>query len=316
MLSGFESFLAELVGERLSARPGLAVSLVGLAPAPAAGAGVLQIGVTAAEPDAVGAFVPGDVLPPVDKPESIRALPLTATVTATLTRRGTAANDAALRAARSTALADATVLAHALDTAAVRGGRDLTSATADPGFRVREFTLSGLTVPTPTGDMASVVVTYACSLFVWPPGTTAEGEQIRAVDALIEVEPLTIQAQPAIVPAGGSAAISIAGVSGSRLLDPDSGGRAPLQLAIGIHSELSPTDRGTIAGGDASALTGFRTFTIAQPATTVTYTAPTGSLGAVRSEEIVVHLAKPSNGPAPEVGVRLASVVVALHEAP
>jgi hypothetical protein len=277
---------------------------------------VLQIGVTAASPDAVGGFHPGELLPPVDRPEAIRALPLSTTVTATLTRRATEATDAALRSARATALADATVLLHTLDTAPVRGGHDLTSEAADPGFRVREFSFAGLTIPAPIGDTASVVATYACLLFVWPPGTSAEGEIIRAVDALLEVEPLSIAAQPATVPVGGAATISIAGVTGSRLVDPDTGDRGALQLAVGVHSELPATDRGTLAGGTAAALTGFRSYPVGTPTTTISYQAPTGALGAVRAEEIVVHLAAPSDGPVPEVGVRLGSVVVALREAP
>ena len=54
-------------------------------------------------PDTVRGFATGDVLPPITDPAAIRAVPLQATVTATLLRRATATTDEALRLARSTA---------------------------------------------------------------------------------------------------------------------------------------------------------------------------------------------------------------------
>jgi hypothetical protein len=316
VLSGFESFLAAVVGERLAARPGLAVAVTGAPPAPAAGAAVLQLGVSEAAHDNVRGFSPGDVLPPVNDPAAIRAVPLQATVTATLTRRATAATDLPVRTARAIALADVTVLLQSLDEADVRDGRALTSSAPDPGYRVLEFALGEVTIAPPADDIVQVTVTYSCSLFVWTPGTTSDGGVIDAVDALIEAQPLTVVAAPAIIITGGSAQVGIAGVSGTRLTDPDTGAREALQIAVGVHSELPPADRGTIEGGVPAALTGFRAFTVTQPQTTITYAAPAGPLGTVRSEEVLVHLAVPSDGPVPGVGVRLGSLVVALREAP
>ena len=71
-----------------------------------------------------------------------------------------------------------------------------------------------------------------------------------------------------------------------------------------------------MTGGAPAALAGFRVFPVTGPETVAGDTAPAGPLGAVRAEEIVVHLAVPSDGPAPGVGVRLGSVVVALRGAP
>lgn len=316
MLSGFESFLAATVAEVLSGRPNLTVGVPAAGPAPAAGAGLLQLGVSAAVPDTVRGFATGDVLPPITDPAAIRAVPLQATVTATLLRRATATTDVALRLARSTALEDVTVLLHQLDDPGYRTGAKLASSAVDPGFRVFQFGLGEVTVAPVAGDVVQVVVTYDCGLFVWPPGTVGEGGLIAAVDALIEAQPLRVEAAPAVLAAGAGAQVRIAGVSGSRLVDVVTGTREPVRIAVGVHSELPPADRGAVTGGAPAALAGFRVFPVTGPETVAGYTAPAGPLGAVRAEEIVVHLAVPSDGPAPGVGVRLGSVVVALRGAP
>ncbi len=315
MLSGFESFLAGLIGARLAGRPGLTVAIAGAPPSPSPGTAVLQLGLSAATPDAGNAFSPGDVLPPVNVP-SIRAVPLQATIGLTLTRRASAVDPASITTARGIALADATVLVHTLDQPEIRDGRALVPGVPDPGFRAREFAFTALSIAPANGDVVSWTATYACSLFVWPPGTPAAGGPILAVDALIESQPLTLQVEPAVVSTGGTARVTVVGVAGSRLVDP-TGARVPLQLAVGVVSDLDPARRGSIDGGVAAGPAGFRVVDVTQPATTVDYLAPAaGQLGVVRAEEVVVHLAVPSDGPAPGVGVRLGSVVVGLREAP
>lgn len=316
MLSGFEAFLAAVVAERLADRPGLTVGVAGPPPAPPAGAGVLQLGVTVATSETGKAFSPGNVPPPVNDPKAIRAVPLRATVSATVTRRAAAATDAGIRAARALALADVTVLLHSLDDHDVRSGNTLTPLEQDPGFRVLELAFDDLTVAPVVGEVAQMTATYACSLYVWPPGTKSEGGVIDAVDALLEALPLTVAAAPAVVAAGGSAQVAIGGVSGSRMLDAGTGARQPVRIAVGVHSDFPPAERGGIDGGDATTLTGFRAFDVTQPVTAVVYSAPSGQLGAVRSEEVVVHLAVPSGAAADDVGVRLGSIVVRLREGP
>lgn len=316
MLSGFESFLAAQVAERLAARPGLSVSVPGAPAAPTAGTGVLQLGVSTTIPDVVRGFSPGDVLPPVNDPAAIHAVPLRATVTATLTRRATAPSDAGIRAARTAVLEDFTVLLHSLDEPKVHNGKALTSSAPDPGFRVLDFAFTAATVPAVIGDLVTVAATFDCGLYVWPPGTTAEGGLIDAVDALVEAQPLTVAAAPPIVVTGATATIRIEGVVGSRLVDVATGTREPLAIAVGVSSELPPADRGSIDGGAATLLTGFRAFPVTEPATTITYVAPSGGLGVVRTEEVLVHLAVPSDSAAPGVGVRLGTVTVALREGP
>jgi hypothetical protein len=316
VLSGFESFLAATFAELLSGRPGLTVGVPGIAGAPAAGTGLLQVGVSTAVPDTVRGFATGDVLPPITDPAAIRAVPLQATVTATLLRRATAATDVALRLARSTSLEDVTVLLHRLEDPGYHSGAKLTSSAADPGFRVFRFGLGEVTVAPVAGDVVQVVMTYACGLFVWPPGTVGEGGPITAVDALIEAQPLRVEVAPAVLGAGAAGEVRIAGVSGSRLVDATTGAREPVLIAVGVHSELPPADRGSVSGGGPAALTGFRVFPVTGPQLVLGYTAPAGPLGVVRAEEIVVHLAVPSDGPTPGVGVRLGSVVVALRGAP
>lgn len=315
MLSGFEALLVAVVAEGLAARPNLTVGVTGVAAVPALGQGVLQLGVSAAAPDTVRGFATGDVLPPITDPAAIRAVPLQATVTATLTRRAADATDGAVRTARTAALEDLTVLLHHLEDPNVRSGAKLTSSAADPGFRVFRFELGDVAVAPVVADIVQAIVTYGCGLLVWPPGTVASGGVIAAVDALVEAQPLRVEAAPPVLTTGSSGLIRIAGVAGSRLVDLADGTREAVRIAVGVHSELPPADRGRVTGGDPASLSGFRVFAVAGPETSVTYSAPADHLGAVRSEEVLVHLAVPSDGPVAGVGVRLGSVVVALRAA-
>jgi len=317
VLSEFEALLVAVASDLLAARPGLEVAQAGGAPSPlGAGAGLVQIGVTAAAPDGPRGFSPGDRLPPVTEPHQVRVVPLHVDVTATLSRRAPAADDAALREARRLLLEDVTLLVHALDDPKVRDGASLRGATADPGFRVGEFALAGVTVaPTPVGDQQAATITYAGRLLVWPPGEAEEIGTVAAVDPIIEALPLTLAAEPARVPVGGTARVRIRGVTGTRLVDPDTGARSPARLAVGVASQLPPADRGAVTTGTAAAVAGFRIVPLIEPETVVEYAAPAGPLGTVRLEEVVVHLAVTGES-GETVGVRLGSVALPLLAGP
>ena len=315
MLSEFEARLVSVVGDLLAARAGLSVVQAGGAPDPlGAGAGRIAIGLADAAPDGTRGFAPGDRLPPSgDPPAASRVVPLTASVAIAFSRRAATAGDVGLRAARRALLEDLTLVLHGLDDQPVRTGAALATANPDSGFTVRSLSLATLTVAlAPAGDQQAATATYAAELLVWPPGQAAEVGIISAADVLAEALPLQISVQPPVLAAGGTAAIRIRDVTGTRLSDVQTGAREPVQLAVGVRSDLPPADRGTLTGGAAAAVAGFRIVPVSEPETTVGYTAPAGPLGTVRGEEVVVCLATAGGG----VGIRVGSVVVGLRAAP
>ena len=315
MLSELEARLVPVVGDLLAGRAGVSVMQAGGAPAPlGAGAGRVAVGLADAAPDIGRGFAPGDRLPPTgDPPAATRVLPLTASVAMAFSRRAASTADTDLRAARRALLEDVTLVVHGLDDQPVRTGAALAAANPDPGFSVLDFSLTKLTVaPAPTGEEQAASVTYAARLLVWPPGTAGEVGIVSAVDALVEALPLQISAEPSVLAAAGMASVRIRGVTGTRLSDVDTGAREPVLLAVGVRSDLPPADRGTLHGGTAAAVAGFRIVPVAEPETTVSYTAPAGPFGAVRGEEVVVCLATVGGG----VGIRLGSVAVGLRAAP
>jgi hypothetical protein len=316
VLSEFETRLVARVAELVAARAGLSVAQAGGAPpALPSGEGRVLIGVADVAPDSTRGFAPGDRRPEAEFPPAvrIRVVPVRATVTLAFRRRGASASDADLRAARRTLLEDVTLVLHGLDAETTRTGANLGGAGPDPGFAVGEFVLSDVTVSAaPTGDEQTATASYLARLLVWPPGETAEVGIVSAVDALLEAQPLQITVDPPVLAAGGTATVRIRGVAGSRLSDVDTGVREPVRLAVGIRSDLPPADRGTVTGGTAGAVAGFRIVPVTGAETVVSYAAPAGPLGTVRGEEVVVHLAVIGD----QVGVRLGSVSVGLRAGP
>jgi hypothetical protein len=92
------------------------------------------------------------------------------------------------------------------------------------------------------------------------------------------------------------------------LTDPATGATAPLALAVTVVSDLPAGLRGTIQSGDPGVETGVRIVPAGGAETIVSYHAPTGSLGAVRTEYVAFHLATPDK----RTGVFLGSAAVNL----
>ena len=162
------------------------------------------------------------------------------------------------------------MLLHQLDDPGYRTGAKLASSAVDRGFRVFQFGLGEVTVAPVAGDVVQVMVTYDCGLFVWLPGTVGEGGLIAAVDALIEAQPLRVEAAPAVLAAGAGAQVRIAGVSGSRLVDVVTGTREPVRIA-GCTANCRGRSRRRDRRGSA-ALAGFRVFPVTGPETVAGYT--------------------------------------------
>lgn len=314
MLSAFEGQLVAVAGEVLAGRLDLAVVASGGAPPPlAAGSGLVAIGVTGARPDPDRGFAPSDVLAPGSAPRQVRVVPLLVHVSATVTRRASAADDQALRTARARLLEDVTLVVHAFDDPTVRTGARLTATAPDPGFRVEELALDGVSVSTtPEADQQKATVTYVGRLLVWPPGQAEDVGTVAAVGPLLEALPISVVAEPASVRAGAPATVRIRGITGRRLVDPATGATEPVRIAVGVVSDLPPADRGTVTSGTPASLAGFRLVEVAGSETVVAYSAPGGPLGAVRREDVVVHLAVVGGG----VGIRLGSVTLRLVAAP
>lgn len=310
MLNELEGKLTAVVADAVATREGLDVVEAGAPLAePNAGDGVIRVALTRLEAEAgfepaLRAFGNGG-----GPARSRRVLPVRFGASLAFARRPAAAGAASATAARRLLLEDMSLVGHALADAQVRTGAAFATA-GDSGFEVRAFELANGTV---AGEPADGLLRgeLACTgqAIIWPPGVSAEEGEISAVDALTAVLPLTILADSPVVEVGGSTSVRIRSVGGRRLADTGTGARAAQRLAVGVVSDLPPAQRGTITSGDPGVQAGFRIVPAAEPETVVVYHAPTGDIGATRSERIAVHLATTGGA----TGLPLGVTVVGLH---
>jgi hypothetical protein len=305
MLAALEGRLTAAVADAL--RPRLA-TVVHRTPGPgqplAEGTGLVLVGVAEVTTD--GGF--GAALQPfgdADAARRRRVLPVDFALHLDFTARGEQADPAG---ARVRLLDDMTVVAHALDSADVRSGAALAGAGADPGFLVHSLVLArGSVERGAIGASVTGRLEFRGRADVWPPVAPEEGGPIRAVDPVMVALPLAIDADDAVVGAGGTTRVRVRGFAASRLVAPG-GGRAPGRLAVSIASDLPPAERGTIDSGEPGGETGLRLVPTIQPETVLTYRAP-AAVGGLRVEFIAVHLAEEGGGR----GALLGSVPIRLR---
>jgi hypothetical protein len=312
VLNELEAKLVSVIGDALASRAGVSVvEAAGPLAAPPAGSGLVRAGVSAVASDA--GFVTGELASLDGGPEVRRVLPLRFTATIEFARTAADATPAAQSASRRLLLEDVSLVGYALAAPDVRDGSAFRTAAPDPGFEVHGFDLDGGTAPLePLDEAPQAALTYEGRGFVWPPGTPGDTGLVVAVDPAVVPLPLAIASDSAVVVTGGSTSVRIRGVSGDRLASDGSGARVPQLLAVGVASDLPPADRGTISSGDPAADAGFRLVPAASPETVVEYHAPAGALGAVRSEQVVVHLAVTGG----RRGAQLGSLAVSLRQGP
>jgi len=310
MLNELEAKLTAVVADAVATRDGLSVEGSTNPPAPAAGTGVVQVGLT--DVSMATGFEPGQraVFGGNGATASRRVVPLRFGVSLDFARRPAESTESATAAARRLLLEDISLIGHALTAATVRAGTAFIPATADPGFEVRSFELVTATMPgRPDGGLVRGVLVGGGQAVIWPPGSASAEGEILAVDGLVAALPVGVTVHPSVVTAGGSATVRIRGVGGARLLDPTTGQRAPARLAVGVLSDLTPAQRGTITSGEPAIRAGFRIVPVQEPETVVAYQAPSGDLGATRTEQVAVHLATGDGA----TGLPLGVVVVALR---
>jgi hypothetical protein len=292
MLAELEGKLAAVVGDALAARTDVAITrAVGEPPAPAAGKGAVAVGLSTLAPEPV--FAEETVLVQMNGAAATRRrlLPVKFGAMLAFARSASAETPTALAQARGLLLEDASVVAYALGEITFATGEGFVPAAPDPGFAVRAFGLASAALDAPrAGPVLRGTLAYAGIATIWPAGLSEPEGIIGAVDALTEALPLTIAPDDPVVSVGGSTTVRIRSVTGRRLAA--GGGRTAPQLALYVVSDLPPAERGAIASGVAGTETGLRIVPAAAPETTVAYQAPTGDLGATRTERVAVHLAR------------------------
>jgi hypothetical protein len=128
---------------------------------------------------------------------------------------------------------------------------------------------------------------------VWPVAPPQPEGVMRDIDIEMVPVPLALSARDPIVRQGAATTVTIGGVAGRRTSGLDPFTDEPVALAISVTSDLPPADRGRIDTGTAGLDQGVRIVPLGGPDTTVTYRAPTASLGTTRVEFVAVHLATP-----------------------
>jgi hypothetical protein len=308
MLSELERKITAVVGDSLSGRPHLSV-LEAPAPPPdlQPGKGSARVSLSGLTPQS--SFEPGMFVVDGDagarKARRVLGLKFGARVEFLLRPADQAG--AALAAARKLLLDDVALVAHALGAPPAQSGAAFKSGAADPGFSVRTFALvNGSVGGEPQNQLLAGELLYEGDAYIWPPGGAEDAGEIQALDVMLAPLPLNVSVAKPQLKTGGQTDVRIAPVRGGRL--SDGGARAPLQLAVGVVSDLPPAQRGQIVTGQASATAGFRVVTAGEGETSVVYRAPAGDLGATRLEYVAVHLATPQR----EVGIFLGSAAVRL----
>lgn len=306
MLSELERKITAVVGDSLSGRPHLTVleapaAAQGLQP----GRGSVRVALSELTPQAsfeAGSFTveggPG-------ARQSRRVLGVSFGARVEFQLRPADQSNEGLTAGRRLLLEDVSLVAHGLGAAGALAGGAFQTGAADPGFRVLTFALvKGQVGGEPVNQTLAGELLYGGDAHIWPPGAAEGAGEIRALDVTLAPLPLNVAAEP-LVKAGGQSEVRIAPVAGSRLAGD---ARAPLQLAVGVVSDLPPAQRGRIDAGQPGATPGFRVVTAGEGETVVVYRAPTGDIGATRLEYVTVHLATPQG----EAGIFLGSAAVRL----
>ena len=315
MLQALERKLAAVVADAVADRAHIEVTVAaGPAALPDAGTAIARVAVASAAPDRgfdrertafarEGAATTGRRVLPVRFEARI------AFVVAPDTGAGAVAD------ARSRLLEDVSVVAHALDELSVRDGTALGSA-GDAGYEVQCFSVAAAALepdPAVETDDGRLRGELTCDgrATIWPPGSAGPRGVTRAVDVTLAALPLELSVDAPRVATGGSTRVRVRGVAGRRLIDP-TGGREPIRLAARVTSDLPADQRGQISGGEAATAGGYRIIPVGEPETVLTYDAPSGDLGAVRSEQIEIRLATREGGP----GVALGTIAIELEPAP
>jgi hypothetical protein len=312
VLDQLERKLTAVVADAVAARPHLSVEQGAGAPAPpAAGKGILRVGLADLAPEA--GFAREELA--VDRGGSAgaerakRVLPLGFRARIGFVQRPESAAVADVRAARDLLLADLARVAFALAAGPVRSGQAFATAGGDPGFAVSGFALRDGGVADVSADDPSGRLEYAGRATVWPPEVAAGGDAIVGVDAVLAALPLRFVLGAPVIAVGATTTVQVLGAAGRRLMDTDPLTFAPLQLALTVLSDLPPAERGAITSGAPGARTGLRIVGAAEAAAGVTYAAPAGDLGSVHTEYVAVHLATPEA----DAGVFVGSVAVGLR---
>lgn len=314
MLESLERKLVAVIGDLLASRAHLAVVQAGgIGDEPGAGQAIARVAVETVE--AEGGF-DRDVLAiggTVDAPTSRRVLPVRFGVTARFGVRPVGAAAAARTAARHLLLGDVSAAGHALAATRFVSGAGFATEGDDPGFEVRSFELTAGELEPPARDgedpeVLRAVLRWAGRAAVWPIAPPQPEGMVAAVDVELVPVPLGLKVLDPILRPGASTTVVIGGVGGRRLTNLDPSVTAPVSIAVSVSSDLPNADRGRIEGGTAGSTTGVRIVRVDGPRTSITYRAPTASLGSTRVEYVEVHLATPTGG----TGVFLDAVPVQL----
>ena len=296
MLDELERKLVAVVAAEVTGRAHLdVVQAAGPGDEPTTGRTVARLGVENCTPERGFERDVIDLSGPKSAPVSRRVLPLSFTATARLTARPAGATPAARTAARTRLLGDVSAICHALAAPPYHAGATFTVA-GDPGFAVREFHLAdcALTPDPAVGadpELLAATVNWEGRAVIWPIAPPQPEGVTTAVDVELNAVPLALSAREPVVRQGRSTVVTIEGIVGRRLTDTDPPTDEPLALAVSVTSDLPPADRGRVTGGAAGVEAGVRIVPLDGPLVTVTYTAPTAALGAVRAEFVSVHYA-------------------------
>jgi hypothetical protein len=289
MLDAIESRLTAIVGESLAERTHVSVvrAPASLA-APNPGGTLVRVALGAVTPEAT--FERGTFhVTKVPTPTSRRVLPIRFGARLEFRARPDGTDPPALASARARLLGDLAVAAHFLGAEPVRSGSAFASSAPDPGFRVLAFGLSRCGAASDAdGGLLSAELECEGGGIIWPPELARDEGVIARLDVLVAA-PLDVHAVSPRVPLGGTASVRIAPFAGSRL-DPG-GARGPASLALKVVSDLPLDRRGSITEGSSGAETGVKIIQASSEPTVVTYRAPTGDVGATRTEYVTVHLA-------------------------
>jgi hypothetical protein len=293
VLSELEGKLVALVGDAFKGRAEVAVVEATGKTAPAApGAGLVRVGLSTLEPEA--SFLPGEQAISTGNggAKRRRVLALRFTATLELSRQPADTTAGATVAARKLLLDDMATAGHALADPLVRTGAAFAAQGPDQGFGVRGLELvTGTVAAEPVAGLVAGTLAYSGQADIWPVGVAEDAGLIAVVDPVALALPLEINADDPVVAVGGGTTIRIRGAAANRLAGPGAQTRVPQRLAVQVHSDLPPAERGAILSGDPGTEPGVRIVPAADPETAIVYRAPTGPIGTTRVERVAVHLA-------------------------
>ena len=313
MLAELEKKLAALVGDAVAARSHLSVVRAGTQRTPPqAGRGQIVVGLDTLDHESTFRHE-GFLVSTANGggATSRRLLDVGVGASIEFHLRPANENAAGLGAARTLFLDDISLVGHALGDPGVRTGGAFVTAAADPGFLVHRFELATASIaPSRVDSLLAGDLRYQGDVAIWPPGVAQDEGMIGAIDLVHELLPLTVVVDEPVVATGAMTSVRIRAAPGHRLADPGTGANEPLQLALTVVSDLPSDERGAITSG-AAGVAGVRLVQVTAPETVVVYRAPEADLGAVRSERLAVHLARPDG----TAGIFLGSAPLLLREA-